>query len=151
MSNEDQIAQVLGIIPNLTPEQVDSLTKFDTAPLDKAIEAAEANHGYSADDYLGIVRSSYVAIGVVMLARIAILGILANDSTLTAPWLDVVGGTLYQEVKAEAEVLSTPADNPVETVAPVVLEAPVEVPVVEPVVEPVAEVTPPADSGEGAI
>ena len=104
MAQEDQIAQVLGVLPSLSPEQIDSLNKFDTAPLDAALEAAEANFGYEADRHLSPVNGSYVSIGVLQLARTAILGILSDDATLTAPWTGIVGDFAKEEAEIEAGV-----------------------------------------------
>lgn len=103
MAQEDQIAQVLGLIPNLTAEQIDSLVKFDTAPLDAAVEVAEQNYGFEADRQLARVNGSYVAIGVIQVARTAILGILSGDSSLTAPWTGIVGSFAAEEATLEAQ------------------------------------------------
>ena len=142
-----QIAQVIGQLPNLTQEQIDSLTAFDTVSLDKAESTANNNHGFDAERQLTFISSAITA-GVFHIARLAILGILSGDSSLTAPWTSIVGGFVDEqatEALPEAPVAPVADVAPVEVVPEV---APVEIPVapVEVVVEasveaPVTDVT----------
>lgn len=144
MSQEVQIAQILGTIPNLTPAQIDSLSTFNTAPLLEAEQKAESTQGYEVERRLAVV-SNEVAFGVFVAARLAVLGVLAGDSTLTEPWTSIVGDFQHEvspvsEFEAEVESTDIPAQAPAE-VAPTV-EAVVDAPVTEtpaPEVPPVGE------------
>lgn len=122
MAHEDKIAQVLGVIPSLSPDQIDALNKFDTAPLDGAVESAEENFGYEAERHLSIVNVGYVSVGVIQLARTAILGILAEDQTLTSPWTTIVGDFAHEEAE-------------IETVSHTESESGVQIPVTTPVAQ----------------
>lgn len=86
----EQIAQVLGRIPNLTPEQTDALSKVDLVSLADASDKAESNHGFAATATMSIVHTS-VEFEVFAVARLAVLGILSGDESLTKPWTDTVG------------------------------------------------------------
>ena len=115
MAHEDQIAQILGAIPSLTEAQIASLVSFDPTSLNSAIQAAENVQGYEADRQIARVNRDYVSTEVWQLARFAILGILAGDSTLVTPWTSIVGDFAHEEVEAEAH-LEVPAsvETPVE-------------------------------------
>ena len=143
MAHEDQIAQILGAIPSLTEAQIASLVSFDPTSLNSAIQAAENVQGYEADRQVARVNRDYVSTEVWQLARFAILGILAGDPTLVAPWTSIVGDFAHEEVEAEAhlEVPVAPVETPVvpevvpvTDVTDVTVPAPAETPV-EPAVE----------------
>ena len=160
MAHEDQIAQILGAIPSLTEAQIASLVSFDPTSLNSAIQAAENVQGYEADRQIARVNRDYVSTEVWQLARFAILGILAGDSTLVTPWTSIVGDFAHEEVEAEAhlEVPVAPVETPVvpevvpvTDVTDVTVPAPAETPV-EPAVEvPVAPAEPVVPTDDGVV
>ena len=90
MSTELKIAQIIGTIPNLSPAQVEALDKFDTASLLDAEKKADESFGFEADRRLSIL-STDISLGVFTAARLAVLGVLASEPTLTEPWTSTVG------------------------------------------------------------
>lgn len=106
----DQIAQVIGRIPNLTPEQTDALSKVDLASFADSGGRAESSHGFTATATMSIVHES-VGFEVFAVARLAVLGILSGDVSLTKPWTDSVGAF-------ETEVFTPPTEQIVSVTPP---------------------------------
>ena len=115
---DPQIAQVIGRIPNLTPEQRDALSKVDLASFADSENKADGTHGFSATAALSIVHDS-VEFEVFAVARLAILGILAGDESLVKPWTDAVGA-----FETAVDAPSEPVANATEQSTEPVVEAP---------------------------
>ena len=90
MSKELQVAQVLGTLPNLTPEQETTLSSFDASSLEVAEVNAENTVGYDVARAMLMVSTS-VNDKLFRSVRLVILGILSGDDSLTANWREVVG------------------------------------------------------------
>ena len=141
MANESQIAQVLGTLPNLTQEQIDQLAKSDVSSLAVAENEAELKQEYEVQRRLSVV-STAVPFEVFTIARLAILGILAEDMSLTVPWTSVVGDFKGEVLVEEPLPLEPEVVEPVAEVAEVVDGTRVE---------PLDEVAPVADPEAGVI
>lgn len=145
-----EIEQVMARIATLTDAEITTLN--DTPlPLEN-IYAADATVGQEASNLMSQAPEDTDA-GVYAIARVAILGILANDDTLKRTWTDVVGPLRWPKAprllpilgsKASLSLLkllsslslTRPMSQPRQN--PKTLGAPAEV-VAESVVEPVAD------------
>ena len=89
MENDIKIAQVIGMIPNITEEQVTALGTPDSLDSEQ-VSQASANHGFTADRWM-VVVSLDAPFPVQEMVYQTILGILASNDDLTAKWREVFG------------------------------------------------------------
>jgi hypothetical protein len=113
MDNDIKIAQVIAMIPNITPEQVVALGA-NAAISEEILADAHGNYGFEADRRTAMI-SLDVPFPVLELAHQTILGILSGIDSLTQTWRTVFGDFKGIPVEIPTEIVDTPTEETVET------------------------------------